>query len=279
MEFSTVGAQAFAALGIGAALAVVLPLALALVWIRKKHEPVKTVLIGALMFLLFALVLEKPIQALVITGDQPVAAFLNAHPVWWALVVGLFPGVFEETGRLFAFKAILKKRKNRETAISYGIGHGGFEVILMLGVTYLTYLAYAAMINAGTFGAVIEQAAAIAPEQADALSALAEQIAGLTPAGVGMALLERVFALLFHLGASILVFYACRDRGRFWLYPLAIILHAALDFLAGLTLSGAVTIPTMALEGIIAAFGMLVFGGAYWMLYQKDAAAQAPDRS
>ena len=272
MEFTPVGSQAFVSLALGAALGILLPLGIALLWVRKKHEPFKTVLVGAVIFLLFVMILEKPIQALVITGGHPVAAFLDANPVWWALVVGLFPGLFEETGRLFAFKAILKNRKNRETAVSCGIGHGGMEVILLLGVNAAAYLAYAAMINAGTFGAVIEQAAAKAPEQAETLRTLAEQLAGYTAAGVGLGLMERAFAFLFHLGASILVFYACRDRGRFWLYPLAIVLHTALDFIAGLAIAKAVTIPTLALEGIIGAFGILVFCGAYFLLYRRDAA-------
>lgn len=277
MEFARIGTQSFAALALGAALGILLPLALALVWVRKRREPFKTVLVGAVIFFLFVTILEKPIQALVITGEHPVAAFLNANPVWWALVVGLFPGVFEETGRLFAFKAILKNRKNRETAISYGIGHGGLEVIMLLGVSYAAYLVYASMINSGTFGGVIEQAAAKAPEQAEALRTLAEQLADLTVAGVGLALIERGFALLFHLGVSILVFYACRDKGRFWLYPLAIVLHTALDFFAGLTIAKAVTIPTMALEGIIGAFAVLVFCGAYFLLYRRD--ADAPEET
>lgn len=271
MEFTAVGTEAFTALGLGAALAVLLPIGIALLWTRKKKEPFKTVLVGAVIFLLFATILEKPIQALVITGEHPVAMFLNANPVWWALVVGLFPGVFEETGRLLAFKTILKNRRNRETAISYGIGHGGFEVIMLLGASYITYLVYAVMINTGTFGAVIEQAAARAPDQADALYTLADQIASLTMAGIGAGFLERAFAFLFHIGASILVFYAC--RGRFWLYPLAICLHTAMDFIAGLAISKAVTISTMALEGIIGVFAVLVFCGAYFLLYRKDTAA------
>ena len=277
MEFTPVGSQAFVSLALGAALGILLPLGIALLWVRKKHEPFKTVLVGAVIFFLFVTILEKPIQALVITGEHPVAAFLSASPVWWALVVGLFPGVFEETGRLFAFKVILKNRKNRETAISYGIGHGGMEVLMLMGVNYAAYLAYAAMINSGTFGTVIEQAAAKAPEQAETLRTLAGQLAGLNLAGVGIALLERGFALLFHLGASILVFYACRDRGRFWLYPLAIVLHTALDFIAGLTIAKVITIPTLALEGIIGAFGVLVFGGAYFLLYRRD--ADAPEET
>ena len=76
--------------------------------------------------------LEKPIQNVLAfptamgLSDHAVSRFLNANPVLLALVAGLFPGLFEETGRLVAFKTVLKKRKNRETSISYGTGTGGY---------------------------------------------------------------------------------------------------------------------------------------------------------
>ena len=270
MEFAKVGTQSFVALGLGVVLSIVLPLGIALLWCKRKKEPFTTILVGAATFLLFALILEKPIQALVISADHPVSRFLNANPVWLALVAGLFPGLFEETGRLAAFKTVLKNRKNRETSISHGLGHGGFEVIVLLGVTYVTYIAYAVMINTGTFQSVVDQVAAQAPDQVDALKTLASQLASLTVADIGAALVERAFAVLFHIGASILVFYACRDRGRFWLYPLAILLHTALDFVVALAAFRVISVSTFALEAIIGALGILTFCGAYFLLYRRD---------
>lgn len=270
MEFAKVGTQSFVALGLGVVLSIVLPLGIALLWCKRKKEPFTTILVGAATFLLFALILEKPIQALVISADHPVSRFLNANPVWLALVAGLFPGLFEETGRLAAFKTVLKNRKNRETSISHGLGHGGFEVIVLLGVTYVTYIAYAVMINTGTFQSVVDQVAAQAPDQVDALKTLVGQLASLTVADIGAALVERVFAVLFHIGASILVFYACRDRGRFWLYPLAILLHTALDFVVALAAFRVISVSTFALEAIIGALGILTFCGAYFLLYRRD---------
>lgn len=66
---------------------------------------------------LFAVILEKPLQALLIAptqiglADTGISQFLNTRPILWAFIVGLFPGVFEETGRLVAYKTVLKKRK------------------------------------------------------------------------------------------------------------------------------------------------------------------------
>ena len=270
MDLTNVGREAFLALGLGAVLAFAIPLALALLWIFIKKEKFTTVLVGAATFLLFALILEKPLQALVISMDHPLSRFLNAHPVCWALVVGLFPGIFEETGRMVAFRTVLKDRKNRETSISYGIGHGGFEVMMVLGLNYVTYIFYALMINAGSFPDIINQVKAQEPDQVDALYTLANQLAHFTISDMGMGFLERAFALLFHIGVSMLVFYACKEKGRFHLYPIAILLHTAMDFIAGLAMVKVIHLPTLVIEGIFGAFGILTFCAAYFLLYRRD---------
>ena len=125
MEFTKVGMQTFIALGTGAVLFFTVPLVIALIWCMKKKERFSTVLAGAATFLLFALVLEKPIQNVLLfpkamgMEEHVASRFFAAHPVLLALAAGLFPGVFEETGRLVAFKTVLKNRKNRETSITY----------------------------------------------------------------------------------------------------------------------------------------------------------------
>ncbi len=276
MELEKVGVKAFAAMGGGALLAFLIPVGIAVFWILKKKEKLTTVFAGAATFLIFALFLEKPIQNALLFPTQmglPEHAFsrmINARPVLWALAVGLFPGVFEETGRLVAYKTVLRRRKNRETSVSHGIGHGGVEVMAILGLTYITDIAYGVMINTGALQGLIDKAAELAPEQAEALAAAAGQLAFLSAADVGLAFLERALAFLFHVGASILVFYACRDKGRGWLYPLAILLHTALDFIAGLSMTELFAPSVPLLETLIGAFGIVTFCGAYFLLYRRD---------
>jgi uncharacterized membrane protein YhfC len=280
-EFAKVGSAQIGLLVLGAILMIVVPLVIAIIWTRKKKERFTTVLVGAATFLLFAVIIEKPLQALLITpaqiglADTGISQFINARPVLWAFIVGLFPGVFEETGRLVAYKTVLKKRKNRETSISHGIGHGGFEVIFVMGVMYATYIAYAMMINTGTFGTVVEQVMAQDPDQADSLVAVASGIASFSFTNLCVSIMERIFAVLFHIGASIIVFYACKDKSRFWLYPLAILLHTAMDFVVGLTSVGVWNPSVWVIEGILAIFGVLTFCGAFFLLYKKDVGKEA----
>ena len=266
----------FVMLILGAVASCILPVVIALIWKFTKKEKFTTILLGAAVFLVFALILEKPIQALLISPTQlglrstRLAGYLHLRPVLLAVVCGLFPGVFEETGRLVAFKTLLRKRRNRETAISYGIGHGGFEVMMLLGMIYIQNVMYAVMINTGAFDVMISRAEALQPGSGATLYTLKMQLIDITAADVGLAMAERVFAVLFHIGASILVFYACRDKGKFWLYPLAILLHTAMDFFAGLYSLGVLKISDLGVEVSLAVFGILVFGISYAVLYRKD---------
>lgn len=276
MEFAKISTSSFIAMGLTALLGIALPIVVVLIWKIRKKEPMTTILIGAATFLLFALILEKLIQNVIIfpvqmgLPDHAVSRFINARPVLWAFLVGLFPGVFEETGRLVAFKTVLRKRKNRETSISHGLGHGCFEAMFLIGVAYIEYIALGIMINTGTFSTLIDQAAAQAPEAIGQLNTIAVQLASFSFGSMALALVERVFAVLYHVGASIMVFYACRDKNKFWLYPLAILLHTGLDFIAALTMVNIFNPSPVVLEVIVGVYGILTFLGAYFLLYRND---------
>ena len=261
---------------IGLLIFVVVPVALGVVWIIKKKERVTTILIGAAAFILFVFILEKPIQNVLLfptamgLSDHAISTFMNSHPVILAFLVGLFPGVFEETGRLVAYKTVLKNRTNKETSISYGIGHGGIEVVFILGLTYVNYIIYAIMINTGLFQTIVDQVIAQAPDQVSQIDQIVSLLTTFSGASVMIAVVERVFAVMFHIGASILVFYACRYKGKFWLYPLAILLHTAMDFVAGLVIFNVLSISDWGMEIIVAIIGIITFGGSYLLLYKKD---------
>lgn len=261
---------------LGLLIFTIVPIVLSIVWLVKKKERITTILIGAVCFILFALILEKPIQnvlafptALGLT-NHALSNFFNANPILLAFVAGLFPGLFEETGRFVAFKTILRKRKNRETSISYGIGHGGIEVVVLLGLTYINYIIYALMINSGLMQTTINQMMEIAPEQVGQLEEIIVMMTTFSGITLLISVVERIFAVMFHIGASILVFYACKDKSKMWLYPLAIILHTLMDFIAAMVIFNVISISDLGLELIIAILGMAVFFGSFFLLYKRD---------
>ena len=275
-DFPKIGTDVIALMVIATVLFIVVPVVLWIVWCVKKKEKFTTILVGAAAFFLFAIVLEKPIQNVLIfptamgLKEHAASQFINARPVLWAFLVGFFPGLFEETGRFVAFKTVLKKRKNRETSISYGLGHGGFEVMFILGINFLNYIIYAVMINSGTFGDVVRQVEAIAPDQVGAYTAIPEQLVAFTAFSIFLAIWERVFAVLFHIGASVIVFYAAKEKKKLWLYPLAILLHTIMDGILGLNMQGVISLSDTMLEVMVTVIGSLLFFGSYFLLYRKD---------
>lgn len=278
-NFGQVSTSSFVLMGIGAFIAIVVPIVIAIVWCRKKKEPFTTVLIGAAAFMLFAVMLEKTIQNILIIPGQmglpetPVSMFINARPFLLAFLLGLFPGAFEETGRLIAFKTLLRRRTWRETSISYGIGHGGVEVVFAVGISLIAYIALGFAINSGEAIKEFEETLKEMdqPWMIEQMNSQMKTITGFDLTSLCTLLIERVFAVLFHIGASILVFYACRDKKKFWLYPLAIVIHTLVDGVAALQIVQAVEIPSIAIEIIFIAVSIVTFFGAYFLLYRKDA--------
>ncbi|MBQ1247337.1 MAG: YhfC family intramembrane metalloprotease [Clostridiales bacterium] len=279
MEFGTVSTSSMLFMLLTAVLGIALPLITAIIWCKKKHEPFTTVLIGAATFLLFAIVIEKPLQALVISLDSPVSQFVNARPVLWGIIVGLFPGVFEETGRFVAFKTVLRKRKQRETGLSHGIGHGGFEALFILGITYIEYFVFAIMLNQGSFVELMIEPVkdTLTPDVVKQITGIVEQITTFSAATMGIALADRLIAVLYHIGASIMVFYAVKDKKKWWLYPLSILIHTVIDGLLGLQLAGVFELSDVANEIIFAVEALAVFLGAFFLLYKKDQPKEAAE--
>jgi uncharacterized membrane protein YhfC len=275
MDYGTVSDQTFVLLGIGAALFLIVPVVISIIWKKKKNEPFTTVLIGAAAFLLFVTV-EKIIQSFFISDANTLGSFINARPVLWAFTVGFFPGIFEETGRLVAFKTVLRKRTQRETSISYGLGHGGVaEVSVLMTYTMIVYIIYAVMINTGEIATIIDQIKELAPSQLSQIEGVIKQLTDFSVLSLLPMIIERVFAVMYHVGASILVFYAGKDKKKFWLYPLAVIIHTLIDMFGGLMLADVISIPNWAFDTVFAIASTATFLGAYLLLYKKDKPAVA----
>ena len=66
MEFAKIGPESYAAILTAAILSFVVPIAVIVIWLVKKKERIVSVLVGAATFIIFAMLLEKPIQNLLL---------------------------------------------------------------------------------------------------------------------------------------------------------------------------------------------------------------------
>ena len=241
-----------------ALFAFALPIGVLLWWRRTRKAKLTPFFIGALIFVVFALVLESLLHQVCLLGDNAVARAINASPYLYMLYGAFAAGIFEETGRYIAFRLLLPKGRfsERDTAVTYGIGHGGIETMLLLGATYGLYAAIALFSRSGDYIAAL----ALAGGEAGDLAMLLGRLGQLTPGVCALAMLERVSALLLQIALSCFVFLAARDRAQRSWFPFAIALHAVADMPAALYQRG--MLPLWATELWLAVFALYALRSA-----------------
>lgn len=209
-----------------------LPVALLIWWRRTRKAQLTPFFIGALVWVVFAMVLEPLLHNVVLPGDNALAHAVNGNVYLYMLYAGLAAGVFEETGRFVAFRWLLRRSQypERDTAVTYGIGHGGIEAMLTLGTTYAVYVLLALFYLYGNHTAALALTGGDAATLATALGSLSQ----ITPGMCVTAMLERVGAMLLHIALSLFVFLAARDKTQWTWFPFAIALHAIADMPAAL---------------------------------------------
>ena len=271
-----IGSASYAGIGIMIAGGFILPVVICIWWLLKKKEKFTTVLIGAATWFVFAVLLEAIPKYLLFNPSTSLGKTIVGNAALYTVIGALMAGIFEETGRFVAFKTVLRNRTNKETGISHGIGHGGFEAMFLLAVTGIQYITYASMINSGAFQTVVDIASA-AGADVSSLEAIPASIMAITPMSGVLSVVERAFAILLHIGLSILVFNAVR-RSKIGYYFLAVLLHALFDVPAALYQRGVLNIYIV--EVMLAIYSVLFFVIVYRTLYKRDdniSALHAPD--
>ncbi|MBP5210718.1 MAG: YhfC family intramembrane metalloprotease [Bacteroidales bacterium] len=236
-------------------------------YLRKKGAKTKNFWIGVLVMLLFAFVLESIVNALVSPLLFP-GGLIN---IWkYAILGGLFAGLFEETGRFLAFKTVLRKSASTpKDALMYGAGHGGFEVFVILALTMIGNLFLSILVNHGATDLLTKSL------QGEALSNIQDAFYLLCTTESSQYLvpvIERISAIIAQLAFSVIVWKAATSAKYIWLYPLAIVLHLILDA-AAIICNSQFHLPILAIEAIVLAMA-LCYAGIAWMVYKKTQTAE-----
>ena len=270
IHFST---ETLICFGISGTFMILLALILFCIWRRRTHAPIIPVIVGAVIFPVFALVLKIPAAYPFLMADSELSRTINGN-VWLSFVVaGVLAGVLEESGRFIAFRWILKHYETRRTAISYGIGHGGFEC-LYIGGTMLSFIVLGLLVNQGMLPEMTKD---LPPEQLESAMAQLREYAsqGIPETVVGI--LERAGAMALQIGLSVFVFSAVREKRLFWLFPTAVILHTWIDFSIAFFRSG--MLPVMTFELLFLAQTAVILIIALRVVYPRLSAAGKEGRA
>ena len=220
----TVSSLSIAMMTLALIFSILLPIGL-FIYYRKKGADILPFFVGCAVMLLFAFIIEALINQVVL-NLSPAGKMITKNVVLYALYGGIMAGLFEETGRFVAFKTVMRKYRGKDiNALMYGAGHGGFEVLVVLGITMIGNIYLAVMANTGMASSLMANAPA---ESAAALQTQIDSIAAIAPSIFLLGMFERVSGVILHLSLSVLVWFAVKN-GKTILYPVAILLHALAD--------------------------------------------------
>lgn len=247
-----------AAVGATALFTILYPILLAVFTHRRLAAPWRYFAIGAGIFILFQVATRIPVISVieVLVGQQ-----IRSSP-WllagWLMLLSFTAGLFEETGRYVGYRWMMgRDEKTWPMAVMYGLGHGGIEAILLVGLSNLVgfaillfYPAVQRILPAEVSGALVQQVAVLSayPDWFPLLAAW-----------------ERLWTLPVHVALSVVVLQVFRRANIRWLW-LAILLHTAVNLVV-VGLSTWIKLPGHGSALLSSALVLLVGAGAVWLLF------------
>ncbi|MDR2840635.1 MAG: YhfC family intramembrane metalloprotease [Paludibacter sp.] len=245
-------------MAVSAIISIGVPIFLFLFFRKRFSMSAIPMLVGAVAFVVFALILERSIHILVLRPSPTGEIALKNQPLLYVLYGVFMAGIFEETARFLSFYLLKKKYNGIGTGISYGIGHGGVEAVILAGVAMISNLVFSMMINSG--------ATALLPEaiQGEVLGKITTALTDTAPYMFLISGIERIFAIAIQVSLSIIVFYSVFCKGKWWLFPLAILIHAIVDCPAAIMQTGVIK-NVFLVEGLAGVSALLLIYLAVFM--------------
>ena len=210
-----------------------LPVILLIVYALKNRKMgvVSAWFIGAAGFFVTQVVVRIPILS-VLGTQQWFVNFANNNYILYVVILAFTAGLFELAGRYAAAK-IMSKNLTFKRGFAAGLGHGGIETMVLIGMSYISNLLYVAMINGGTFDAIVEQTAALGVDTSS-LVLVKEQLVSASPMLFYCAGYERILTMICHTAMSLIVFYAVWKKQDMKGILTCLVLHTILDAGSGI---------------------------------------------
>lgn len=200
---------------------------------NKKQGIISAWLLGAAGFFVTQILVRIPILNFLSTQSW-FLTFSQTHLFLYSLSLAFTAGLFELTGRLAVAK-VMQKKLTYNRALAAGLGHGGIEAMILIGMTYVNNLTYMIMIQSGTFETVIAQTAAMGVDVSQ-LYAIQDALLSTSPALFLLAGFERLLTMVSHAAMSMIVCYGVHTGNTWKGLLLCLGIHTCLDLTAGISL-------------------------------------------
>jgi len=217
-------------------VSLVLPVVVLIVFsLRNKKQGILSAwLLGAAGFFVTQILIRLPILT-VLQSQSRFAEFAQNNLFIYAFTLAFTAGLFELAGR-FAVAKLMEKNLTQKRALAAGLGHGGIEAMLLIGMTYVNNLIYIGMINSGYFDTLLAQTAGMGVDVSQ-LELIRTQLIGMSPALFLLAGFERLLTMLAHTAMSVLVCYGVAHKKVGTCLLLCLGIHTLMDLTAGISMA------------------------------------------
>ena len=161
--------------------------------------------------------------------------FSENHMFLYAFTLAFTAGLVELAGRFAVAKILNAKNLNYKRSLAAGLGHGGIEAMILVGITYLNNILYIIMINNGTFDAVVSDAVQSGVD-VNALMQVKDQLISTAPTLFFLGGFERILAMTGHLAMSMLVCYGVHTGKPLKCSLVCLGIHTLMDLTAGINM-------------------------------------------
>ena len=253
-------AASFFTCGITLIISLILPVLILILFAgtHRKQGIASAWLLGAAGFLVTQMLIRVPILNYLSTQTW-FLTFSQKHLFLYSLSLAFTAGLFELAGR-FAVAKAMQKNLSYNRALAAGLGHGGIEAMVLIGMTYVNNLTYMVMIQSGTFETVIAQTAAMGVDVSQ-LYAIQEALLSTSPILFLLAGFERLLTMVSHAAMSMIVCYGLHTGNTRKGLLLCLGIHTCLDLTAGISLvlpQGAAYVIIYAILTAVAAASLLI---------------------
>lgn len=242
-------------------VSLVLPVVLLIFFaLRNKKQGIPSAwLLGAAGFFVTQILIRLPILT-ALQSQSWFAEFANSHLFLYAFALAFTAGLFELAGR-FAVAKTMEKNLTFRRSLAAGLGHGGIEAMLLVGMTSVNNLIYIVLINSGGFDTLLAQTAAMGVDVSQ-LELLREQFLTTSPLLFLLGGFERILAMTAHAAMSMVVCWGVHTKRVLPCLLTALGIHTLIDLSAGLSLVLPQTTAYLAIYAILTAVALL----SLWIL-------------
>lgn len=193
------------------------PIAIAIIFIKKKISTLKVFLIGMLGFFASQLIIRIPLLSILSSQSWYVDFASNILGI--SIFLGLTAAIFETFGRLLVFKVLLKKNHLYGDGIMAGLGHGAIEAIALVGLAYINNIVFSIMINTGAIQTLMDSLASNPVAMASTKQGIDTLIN--TPASIFLVSgFERIFTIIVHITLSLIVLEGIKRKKQHYLWSM-----------------------------------------------------------